>query len=311
MNSGFSLESKTASSKPVVLKTAHGEIPTPTYLPDGTRAVVRTVDAVDLESVGLDALMVNAYHLMKRPGVRRVQHLGGLHRFMGWNRPLVTDSGGFQALSLIRENPKYGRIQANGLLLRDPNNKKSKTHLTPEKAVRNQLRMGSDVVICLDDCTHDADPIAEQRASVKRTIRWAKACRDAFDQALDQRKEDGPPPLLVGVVQGGTSLELRRECAEALMDIGFDAYGFGGWPIDDEGSLHLEVFSLLAEILPPQAPRFALGIGRPDHLCALVSLGGGYVFDCSLPTRDARRYRVFQFTDGPLDGSRDFYRYVY
>ncbi len=291
------------------LVTPSGTVPLPTYLPDATRGVVRSLDAKDLEDVGLDMIMVNAFHLGSRPGTRRLQQLGGLHAFTGWNGPISTDSGGFQALSLIRENPKNGSVRKDGLLLRMP--ERGKVHLTAEKAVANQLRMGTDVVISLDVCTDPNDPPEVQARSVDRTIAWAKKGKQVFDRQIAQRKESGPPPVLVGVIQGGLDDELRTRCAQALMEMGFGAYGFGGWPIDEAGALHLDTFALLHRILPADVPRFALGVGRPEHLVALSRLGGHYVFDCSLPTRDARRHRVFTRTGAPLSSSREWYRYVY
>ena len=277
---------------------------------------MRGLDADDVRSAGIDVLMVNSFHLMLRPGIRTIQRLGGLHRFMGWDGPICTDSGGFQALSLIRQNPKNGSLHKTGLIFRHPHTGK-KVKLTPEKTVTDQLALGTDVVICLDDCPDPADSYDDQARSVDRTIAWARTCRETFDRVLDGRRDDGAVrPKLVGVVQGGDHHDLRRRCAEALVDIGFDAYGFGGWPIDDDGVLRYELFELVHGLVPAGVPRFALGVGKPEHLARITALGGDWVFDCSLPTRDARHRRVFVFAEGfggddTLVPGSPFYRPLY
>lgn len=296
------------------LVTAHGAIPLPTFLPDATRGSIRATDLDGVAAVGVRALMVNSFHLAMRPGIEPIRKLGGLHRFIGWERPVVTDSGGFQALSLIRENPKHGTIRPNGLVFRVPGGDR-RMLLTPEKSIQQQFRLGSDVMIALDDCTDPAAPADEQARSVERTVRWARACRAEFDRQLEARRWQGEPPRLVGVVQGGNDPALRTACAEALIEIGFDAYGFGGWPVDEEGELHAEAVALLERVLPPAAPRFALGIGKPEHLVTVTALGLSQVFDCSLPTRDARRGRLYVYTEDPGERpprpGEPFYRRLY
>jgi queuine tRNA-ribosyltransferase len=295
------------------IATAHGPILAPTYIPDATRAVVRTLDASDLEAVGIEALMVNSYHLMQRPGISTVSRLGGLHRFMGWSRPIVTDSGGFQVLSLIRENPAFGTIRPNEIVFRPPD-RDDKVVLTPEKVIQNQFRLGSDVMIALDDCTGlEASP-DEQALSVERTIRWGRRAREEYERQVNARR-DGTTPVLVAPVQGGSSADLRRTCAQGLMDAGFTAFGFGGWPIHDDGELQVEMFRLLSEVLPAEAPFFALGVGRPDHLVTVTAMGRPAVFDSSLPTRDARHHRLYRFrpgtTDDDLVPGSSFYERMY
>jgi queuine tRNA-ribosyltransferase len=154
------------------LCTAHGTLLAPSFLPDATRAVVRTLDAADLESVGVHALMVNCFHLSTHPGVRRVQHLGGLHRFMGWSGPIVADSGGFQLFSLIRQRPERGTIREREVLFRSDAGRRLRW--TPEKCIQHQFQLGADVMIALDDCTDTAQDAAEQQRAVDRTISWTR-----------------------------------------------------------------------------------------------------------------------------------------
>ena len=296
------------------IQTAHGELPTPAFLPDATRGAVRATDAESVRAVGVRALMVNAFHVMIRPGADRVRRLGGLHRFMGWEGPVVTDSGGFQAMSLIRENPSAGSVRSDGLTYRVPGSER-KLRLTPEKCIRVQLQLGSDVLIALDDCTRPEDSPELQRGSVERTVRWGQRCREEFERQCEQRRLGGRAPLLVGVVQGGGDEALRTECAQALMELGFDGFGFGGWPVDADGKLAIEIFALLARLLPPDAPRFALGIGKPEHVVAVAELGGRNVFDCTIPTRDARHHRLYTFERDPRKerptADPGFYRCLY
>lgn len=297
----------------VSLDTAHGSIVLPTFLPDATRASVRAVDTLDLRTVGIEAVMVNAMHLSQRPGLRTVKQAGGLHSMMAWDGVIVSDSGGFQVLSLLRKQGKTGAIRAGGVIFEEPDNGK-KIMLTPEKVIEWQFGLKSDVVIALDDCTGPADSAAEQLASTERTIRWFRQAREAYDLQCRQRR-GGESPLLVGVVQGGTDPELRQRCVDALIDAGAQGFGFGGWPLSAGGELEFDMFALLARLTPPQAPLFALGVGRPEHLVALCQVTDRWVFDCTIPTRDARHGRLYAFvpdiaTRG-LTPDRGFYHNVY
>ena len=285
------------------LDVRRGPLPLPAFLPDATLGAVRATDAGDLRGAGVQALVMNVFHLMQRPGSSTVEALGGLHRMSGWDGPIVTDSGGFQAYSLIRQNPKYGRLSDQGITFQ-PEGADRKYQLTPEKCIQLQLAYGADVVICLDDCTHVDDPPAEQRASVLRTVRWARRCRDEFDRQLENRRRssrgapDGPRPLLFAVVQGGGEPALRRECAERLLEIGFDGYGYGGWPLDASGSLLREMLQLTRELIPRAFPMHALGVGQPENVVQCAALGYP-IFDSALPTRDARSGRLYVYAADP------------
>lgn len=287
---------------PESLPTAHGELPLPAFLPDATRAVVRTVDAQDLEGAGIKGLMVNALHVAHRPGASLVEAAGGLHRFMGWRGPVMTDSGGYQAYSLTRENKALGSVSDEGFTYRFDRGDEKKL-LTPEKAVERQLQLGTDVVITLDQCTHPDLPAAGQRESVQRTIAWGRRCKEAFARRLDAMRPEGVPPKLFAVVQGGDDPALRRECAEGLQAAGFDGYGYGGWPVDDDGRL-VDAVGLTARLLPEGSPKLALGIGKPENIVDCRAMGYA-IFDCTLPTRDGRHGRLYTFRHGaapPLAG---------
>jgi queuine tRNA-ribosyltransferase len=280
------------------LVTAHGDLALPAYLPDATLGVVRSVDARDLAEAGVAALVMNVFHLMQKPGSSTIHALGGLHTMSAWNQPIITDSGGFQAYSLIRQNPKFGRLTDGGISFQ-PEGAERKYQLSPEKSVQLQLSYGSDVVICLDDCTHVDTGEAEQRAAVVRTVRWARRCKEEFERQIAQRRRrEGPRPLLFGVVQGGGSRELRRECAEALLEIGFDGFGYGGWPFDAQGHLLADMLAYTRELIPANLPLHALGVGHPLHIVSCAAMGYT-IFDSALPTRDARSGRLYAFTSDP------------
>lgn len=269
---------------------AHGGLDLPVFLPDATQGVVRAVDPADLEAIGVQGVMMNVFHLMQRPGSGAIRALGGLHRAFGWRGPIITDSGGFQVYSLIRENPRSGSLSDRGFVYR-PEGTRSKVNLTPEKSIQLQMAYGADAVVCLDDCTHAAAPYADQREAVRRTVLWARRCRAEYDRLLGERRDGGPRPLILGVVQGGNEPHLRRECAEGLLEIGFDAYGLGGWPLDEEGNLLADIIAYLRESIPPEFPMHALGVGHPDHIVTLWRMGYG-LYDSSMPTRDARHGRL-------------------
>ena len=287
---------------PRMLTLSQGQFPSPIFLPDATFGVVRSVDAEDLEAIGIEAVVMNTFHLMQRPGSSTTQSLGGLHRMSGWKKTIVTDSGGFQAYSLIRQNPKFGTLHEKGITFQ-PENSTRKYQLTPEKSVQLQLGFGSDVVISLDDCTHVDEGYPEQEISVERTIQWAKKGKKEFDRLVEQKKlVENTRPRLYAVVQGGGYKDLRLRCAEELLAIGFDGYGFGGWPLDKDNQLLTEIISYTREIIPSQYPMHALGVGHPENVLACYDLGYD-IFDSAMPTRDARHGRLYTFTSSPEDSS--------
>ncbi len=298
---------------PSILDLPHGTLSLPTFLPDATLGVVRAVDSVDLTNCGINGLVMNTFHLMQHPGSSTVQALGGLHTMCGWPRPILTDSGGFQAYSLIRQNAKYGRLTNDGILFY-PEGSKRKLQLTPEKCIQLQMSYGADILMCLDDCTHVDDAPEMQRESVRRTIAWAARCRKEFDRLSKQKKlSEGERPLLFGVIQGGGAEELRRECAEALLDIGFDGFGYGGWPLDADGELLADLLGYTRDLVPLAYPMHALGVGHPASIASCAAMGYG-IFDSALPTRDARRSRLYTFTAEnaqPVAHHADWFRFLY
>jgi queuine tRNA-ribosyltransferase len=294
------------------LQLPHGHLRLPVFLPDATRGVVRALDSSDLSRCGVEAVQMNVFHLMQKPGSSVIKAMNGLHQLFGWQLPIVTDSGGFQVYSLIRQNPKYGSLTERGMIFR-PDGSTRRVNLTPEKSIRLQMDYGADIVICLDDCTHVDEPLPAQQASVERTIKWAARCKAEFTSRLARaQRRSGKRPLLFAVVQGGGYRDLRRRCAEELLEIGFDGYGLGGWPLDREGNLLLEMIAYVRELVPPQLPTHALGVGQPDSVVACASLGY-QLFDSTMPTRDARHGRLYTFTHHPAASTLNgqWYSYVY
>ncbi len=299
---------------PKSINLKSGSLALPEYLPDATFGQVRSVDSAATAECGIQALMMNTFHLMQKPGATTVKSLGGLHRFSGWEKAIFTDSGGFQAYSLIRQNSKFGTLTDNGISFL-PESGERKFLLTPEKCVQLQVSFDSEVIFCLDDCTHVDDPQSEQEKSVERTIKWAQRCRNEFDRLMEEKKLDKKlQPKLFGVVQGGNLPDLRRRCAESLLETGFDGYGYGGWPLDEGGSLVEEMVALTRELIPNELPVHALGIGHPPYVARCAAMGYG-LFDSAMPTRDARHGRLYRFRSIPepslLALSADWFEYVY
>ena len=276
----------------MLLQTPHGALRLPAFFPDGTQGVVRCMDAGDLKDSHVPGLVMNTYHLLSKPGPATLKAMGGLHRFIGWDRPILTDSGGFQVFSMIRENPKYGEIRQNEIVFR-PDGGREKLLLSPEKCIQAQMAYGSDILMCLDYCTHPDDPYEENLRSVETTVRWAKRCKEEYLRALASRKGDARP-LLFAIIQGGGDETLRRQCASALREIGFDGYGFGGWPLDENGKLVHGILRLTAELMPDQTPKYAMGLGMPEDVVACYEMGYN-LFDCVVPTREARHNRLYVF----------------
>ncbi len=285
--------------------TRRGEVRAPVFVPDATRGVLRGVPTSLYAAQGIEATLVSTAHLASQPGASTVASLGGVHRFMGWDRPVISDSGGFQVFSLLGSNRSLAKVSDAGLQYRFSPKQKYR-QLTPRSCVETQLRLGADIIYTLDYCTHPTAPDAEQERSIELTLRWAAECRKTFDRLVVDIPAERRP-LLFAVVQGGSSAERRKHCAEALTEIGFDGYGFGGYPIKD-GRLVDEV-ALVADLTPPGSVLHGLGIGTPENVVSAWRAGYD-IFDCTLPTRNARRGVLYtQLDASALDAPR-FYRYA-
>ncbi|MEW6057331.1 MAG: tRNA guanosine(34) transglycosylase Tgt [Bdellovibrionota bacterium] len=260
------------------LQTEHGPLTGPQFMPVGTQATVKSLTPRDLKEAGAQMILGNTYHLYLRPGHKRIERLGGLHQFMRWDGPILTDSGGYQVFSLsslrkVREDGVEFQSHIDG----------SKHFFTPELSMEIQAALGSDVVMAFDECpqfTQDKKLVAE---SMERTLRWAQRCRD-YRLKSHQR--------LFGIVQGGMFLDLREECIARLEKMGFDGYALGGLAIGEPIALTHEVVRRVAPLLPSDKPRYLMGVGRPQDLL-VASAYGIDMFDCVMPTRNARNGQLF------------------
>lgn len=264
----------------------------PLFFPDATRGVVRAVDNQDLLAAGVEGILVNTYHLWREFPEAKMRDFGGVRKMMNWNEAIISDSGGFQAMSIIKKGT--GKITEEGLWFKPPNSRR--ILLTPEDSVKYQLAMGTDLVVVLDEYTHEGSTRREARESVERTISWAQRSRKAFDQECDRREiPKGKRPYLIAVNQGGKDFKLRRECNERLAEIGFDGYGHGGDGFTPERKLDLELSKMVVESAPKDALIYGLGVGKPEDIVNL-SAQGFKIFDCVLPTRDGRHDRLYFWT---------------
>ncbi len=260
------------------MRTAHGPVSTPAFLPVGSQATVKGLSAEELAGLGADMVLCNAYHLYLRPGHRLIEELGGLHRFMGWPRAILTDSGGFQVFSLA----PLCTVSADGVTFQSHLDG-SLHHLTPKLAIEIQESLGADVAMTFDECLRYPATAEAAEASLVRTTDWAKRCRDARRRA-DQ--------ALFGIVQGGHYPILRARAAAALVDIGFDGYALGGLSVgEDKQTMHAAIEASVAE-LTESAPRYLMGVGTPEDLIEGVARGMD-LFDCVMPTRHGRTGWLF------------------
>ncbi|MFZ3031587.1 MAG: tRNA guanosine(34) transglycosylase Tgt [Candidatus Moraniibacteriota bacterium] len=274
------------------MMTRKGSLQTPFFMPDATRASVRGLTREDLETVGVEALVVNTYHLMLQPGEALIKEAGDIHAFMDWQRPVLSDSGGYQVYSLIHKNPDLGRITEEGAEFRSVLDG-SKYLLTPERSIQIQFDLGVDMMVVLDDPRPNDASEEEIVKAVDRTLRWARRCRDEYDAQVSARGlTDENRPLLFGVVQGGMMVSERQRCAEGLVAIGFDGYGLGGRHVDMEGKFLGELVAAIASFIPEDSIRFALGVGTPEDIVRCHAVGWD-MFDCVIPTREGRHGRLF------------------
>jgi queuine tRNA-ribosyltransferase len=274
-----------------VLQTPHGAINTPAFMPVGTQGAVKAVTHRDLEALGVEIILGNTYHLLLRPGAERIGRLGGLHKFIGWNRPILTDSGGYQVFSLAARR----KVHEDGVTFRSHLDG-AEHALSPEAAVDIQGHLGSDIAMVLDECLeHPAAP-ERARESVERTLRWAKRGRDHFLKLKDRPAPSASFTNLgqaqFGIIQGGTFPDLRRRSVEGTVEVGFDAYAIGGLSVGEPIPLMYDITEQTAQMLPADRPRYLMGAGTPIDLVESV-MRGIDMFDCVMPTRNARNGQLF------------------
>lgn len=260
------------------ISTKHGEVNTPAFIPVGTQATIKALTPEDLKDLGTEIILCNTYHLYLRPGHELIKNLGGLHRFMHWNYPLLTDSGGFQVYS-ISENQKVSEEGINFKSHLDG----SKHFLSPELCIEIQEALGADVVMCLDECIPYPASYDYTNDSLERTTRWAKRCQES-----KKRKDQA----LFGIVQGGMFKDLRERSARELVNLNFDGYALGGLSVGESTSLMREMVKHTAALLPEKKPRYLMGVGTPEDMVEAVTRGID-MFDCVLPTRNARNGMLF------------------
>ena len=267
-----------------------GEIRTPAFMPVGTAATVKAMKPDTVRATGADIILGNTYHLMLRPGAERVARLGGLHKFMNWSRPILTDSGGYQVMSLA----DLRKLTESGVEFRSHIDG-AKHMLTPERSMEIQRLLGSDIVMAFDECPRADRPREEIAASMELSMRWAKRSRDAFDAG----GEHAQGAALFGIQQGALDEDLRRVSAQKLTEIGFDGYAVGGLAVGEGQEAMFATLDFAPGMLPEDRPRYLMGVGKPDDLVGAVERGID-MFDCVLPTRSGRNGQGFTW-NGPLN----------
>ncbi|MBF0109576.1 MAG: tRNA guanosine(34) transglycosylase Tgt [Magnetococcales bacterium] len=293
MSSPFSFESiatDPCGARLGRLHTAHGIVETPIFMPVGTQATVKAMTPGELENLGARIVLANTYHLFLRPGAERIARLGGLHRFMNWQRPILTDSGGYQVFSL----GPLCRISEEGALFHSHIDG-SRHFLSPEEAIRVQETLGSDIMMQLDECPAGDAPRERVAAAMALSLRWGARCKSARDPEKSDR-------ALFGIMQGGSDESLRRESAAGLVDLGFDGYAIGGLSVGESRATMMAVLSYAPQLLPSEKPRYLMGVGKPEDIVDAVALGVD-MFDCVLPTRNARNGQLFT-RKGPFNIKR-------
>lgn len=285
----FTLKRTDGAARLGEIMTPRGVIRTPAFMPVGTAATVKAVYTDQIEATGADVILCNTYHLMLRPGAERVARLGGLHRFMGWRKPILTDSGGFQVMSLA----KLRKITDEGVTFQSHIDGSSHV-LTPERAIEVQCLLGADIQMQLDECVALPASGREMEAAVERSLLWAARCQLAFTRCREQGLAQTGQALF-GIVQGGTEEKLRRRSAEALVTMEFDGYAVGGLAVGEPQVVMLNMLGLTTQHLPADKPRYLMGVGTPIDLIEAVTRGVD-MFDCVLPTRSGRHGQAFTWS---------------
>ncbi len=292
-------EDKKTGARAGIIHTDHGDIETPCFMPVGTQATVKTLDQTDLDNLGAKIILGNTYHLHLRPGENLIQDLGGLHKFMNWNKPILTDSGGFQVFSLGLQKEKKGQ---GGLVNIDEDGVEFKSHIdgsahrfTPESAIEIQQKLGADIIMTFDECTPDTAPPEYARLAMERTHRWAERCLATLQQkntVAPQHKQ-----FLFGIIQGGPHRDLREESARFISSLNFDGIAVGGESIGYNMDATEKIMKWVLPLIPKDKPRYTMGVGlAPQDLLRAVSAGSD-MFDCVGPTRLARHGMLFTSDD--------------
>jgi queuine tRNA-ribosyltransferase len=264
-----------------LMNTLHGSVETPVFMPVGTLGTVKSLSPEELRDAGAQIILGNTYHLYLRPGCEVIRCFSGLHKFMNWNHPILTDSGGFQIFSLAR----LSKISETGATFQSHIDG-SRHLLTPEKAIEIQNDLGSDILICLDDCIRYPENKSGVKESLNLTLSWAQRSKSAWEDNVQKEK------ALFGIVQGGMFKDLREKAVHGLMEIGFNGYAIGGLSVGEPKEMMLEISEFTLPRLQDTKPKYVMGVGTPEDLMELVALGAD-MFDCVLPTRNARNGQVF------------------
>jgi queuine tRNA-ribosyltransferase len=286
----FAVSATDGAARSGTLRMQRGEIRTPAFMPVGTAATVKAMKPADVRAAGADIILGNTYHLMLRPGAERVARLGGLHAFMGWDRPILTDSGGYQVMSLS----ELRKLSEEGVSFKSHLDG-SQHMLTPERSMEVQRLLGADIVMAFDECTPFPATRDQAAASMERSMRWAERSKQGFDAG----GEHASCAALFGIQQGSMFEDLRRASADWLIDIGFDGYAVGGLAVGEGQEEMLRVLDFAAGMLPADKPRYLMGVGKPGDIVGAVERGID-IFDCVLPTRSGRTGQAFTW-DGPLN----------
>jgi queuine tRNA-ribosyltransferase len=276
----FRVDATDGAARTGMVSTPHGAVRTPAFMPVGTQGAVKGVHWRDVKASGADIVLGNTYHLMLRPGAERIAELGGLHKFVNWPYPILTDSGGYQVMSLS----ELRKIDHNGVTFRSHLDG-AMVALTPERAVEIQTLLGSDIVMQLDECIRLPQPRAELERAMRLSLAWAERCRRAFETAP-------PGRALFGIVQGGDDRQLRAESARALVAMDLAGYAVGGLAVGEPQQVMLAMIEEVAPLLPVSRPRYLMGVGTPDDLLGAAARGID-MFDCVLPTRNGRHGLVY------------------
>ncbi len=286
----FKISATDGKARAGAIQMQRGEILTPAFMPVGTAATVKAMRPADVRATGADIILGNTYHLMLRPTAERMARLGGLHKFMGWDRPILTDSGGYQVMSLS----SLRKITEDGVTFQSHLDG-SRHMLSPERSMEIQRLLGSDIVMAFDECPANGVSRDEAAKSMALSMRWAKRSRDGFDSDGEHASRSA----LFGIQQGSLDQALRRESADALIDIGFDGYAVGGLAVGEGQEAMFGCLDYAPDMLPADKPRYLMGVGKPDDLVGAVERGID-MFDCVLPTRSGRNGQAFTWA-GPVN----------